>query len=175
MNVINPIPQLENLTVFCDTRGVHVGRLDFSKHEGLSGNVSKYRVEQNEFLEHGRIGLIHATVGYLMDNLGILKDGSFDYLKESHLDDDRVHDTCVCVKESSALQIIMIPHAIIVNQYYRSEEAGFDIGREGATKDFYDNRAVNWAERFRKIYCGCICSEAPYCRNGQKNLQKLLN
>ena len=80
----------------------------------------------------------------------------------------RVHDKCICVSENSNLQMGLIPLAIQRNKYFRSQEAGFDVGVQAAEEDFYNNHFQDWGNRCRLALCA-ICQDSSHCTVGQRH------
>jgi hypothetical protein len=148
----------------------HVGKIDFSKHPQLAERIEQYRKRENLHSEGGDMGMMHAAVGFFMDNLPLLyemlESGELAYLFEDKRGDEKVRTMCD-LGLSSRLQVRMIPHAIQKNKYFRSREARGDIGQEAAEQDFFQKRAYNWGARFRPAFCAVICQESPYCSLAQ--------
>jgi len=155
-----------------------VGKLDLSRHPELARQIVEYkRRENHDFGEPGRdIGLEAATVGFFMDNLGLLydlwKSGELAYLFEDKRH-GRVQERCRS-RQILMLQCHMGEYALRKNKYFRSREQGFNIGDEAARIDFDSNRAENWGARLRPAYCAVICEKSPYCQRAHEEHFRVL-
>lgn len=79
---------------------------------------------------------------------------------------------CMYLREMSEKQREDLISAIDVNKWYLSEKASRDVGFETAKEDFVQKYLREWAEKFRKEYCGSVCGYSKNCEVYQDFLGK---